>query len=107
METLNIQDYDLNPIDILGYISSSNINSNEIKNNIQTFFSQNSIRINSEILNKLIILLEEIIDDNNHDTIKKYNLYLKETYNLVFIREHMDEIILFDEDISNLDIDVN
>ena len=43
METLNIQDYDLNPIDILGYISSSNINSNEIKNNIQTFFSQNSI----------------------------------------------------------------
>lgn len=104
METLNIQDYDLNPIDILGYISSNNINSNEIKNNIQTFFSQNSIRINSSLIDKLVELIENIVDDNNHDNIKEFTLYLKNTHNLSFIREHTDEILLFDEDVSSLNI---
>lgn len=104
METLNIQDYDLNPIDILGYISSNNINSNEIKNNIQTFFSQNSIRINSSLTDKLVELIENVIDDNNHDNIKEFTLYLKNTHNLSFIREHTDEILLFDEDVSSLNI---
>lgn len=104
METLNIQDYNLNPIDILGYISSNNINSNEIKNNIQTFFSQNSIRINSSITDKLVEMIETIIDDNNHNSIKDFASYLKQNYNLSFIREHTDEIVIFDEDTNSLNV---
>ena len=49
-------------------------------------------------------LIENIVDDNNHDNIKEFTSYLKNTHNLSFIREHTDEILLFDEDVSSLNI---
>lgn len=97
-----LSDYDMNPNDILGYIPSTSIDSNEIKERLQTFFSENNIRIESKILGNLLLFIEGVVDDNNHDSIKDFLSYLKETNKFSFIREHTDEIVIFDEDTTEI-----
>ena len=93
----------LNSVDLFGYISSKFINSDDLKPRLQNFFSSRSIRVTPDVINDLKLLIEEVVDDVNHTTIKDFLDYLKEKYNFSFIREQTNEVVLFDEDSKELD----
>ncbi len=97
-----LSDYDMNPNDILGYISSTSIDSNTIKDRLQSIFSENNNRVDSKFLDILVLFIEGVVDDHNHDSIKDFLSYLKETNKFSFIREHTDEIVIFDEDTTEI-----
>lgn len=91
-----------NPEDALGYIGSKPIDINDVKSRLQNIFSSNSIRVNSNVYSEIVSLLEELVDDSNHNNIKDFLAYLKEKFNFTFIREQTEEVVLFDEDVTEI-----